>query len=39
VKNYLLAKGLDHLFDDYGVSYHTRYYFVVALIFIKYYLN
>ena len=39
VKNYLMSKGLDHLFDEYGVSYHTRYYFVVALIFIKYYLH
>ena len=39
VKNYLLEKGLVHLFDKYEVEYHTRYYFIVALIFIKYYLK
>ena len=39
VKNHLLTKGLAHLFDEYGVEYHTRYYFIVALIFIKYYLK
>lgn len=39
VKNYLLSKGLIHLFDDHPVEYHTRYYFIVALIFIKYYLK
>lgn len=39
VKNYLLEKGLEHLFGEYQVGYHPRYYFVVALIFIKYYLG
>ena len=39
VKNYLLEKKLVHLFDEYEVEYHTRYYFIVALIFIKYYLK
>jgi hypothetical protein len=39
VKNYLISKGLEHLFDEYGVEYHTRYYFIVALIFIKHYLK
>lgn len=39
VKNYLLEKGLEHLFQEYQVGYHPRYYFVVALIFIKFYLK
>ena len=39
VKNYLMGKGLERLFDDYEVEYHTRYYFIAALIFIKYYLK
>ena len=39
VKNYLMSRGFAHLFDEYGVEYHTRYYFIVALIFIKYYLK
>ena len=39
VKNYLMSKGFAHLFDEYEVEYHTRYYFIVALIFIKYYLK
>lgn len=39
VKNYLIQRRLGHLFDQYEVSYHPRYYFVVALIFIKYYLR
>lgn len=39
VKNYLTVKGLDHLFDEYEVEYHAKKYFVVSLIFIKYYLK
>ena len=39
VKNFLMSRGLTHLFDEYEVEYHTRYYFIVALIFIKYYLK
>ena len=39
VKNYLLSKGLVGLFDDFDVGYHTRYYFIAALIFIKYFLK
>lgn len=39
VKNYLFNKGMEYLFGEYNIGYHPRYYFVVALIFIKYYLK
>lgn len=39
VKNYLISKGKGGLLESYENQYHTRYYFICALIFIRHYLD
>ena len=36
VKNYLIEQGLGEMIEKYESKYHTRYYFIVSLLMVKY---
>ena len=39
MKNYLISKEQGHLLEPYENQYHTRYYFVIALLLIREHLD
>lgn len=36
VKNFLIEKGLGEVIEQYESKYHTRYYFIISLLIVKY---
>lgn len=38
LKNFLIERGLGPLIEEYDKKYHTRYYFIVCLLMVKYHL-